>query len=149
MNLVDWSPFRGIDEFFNRPFSGFLAGSDSGDNPRLLSADVAWRPAADISETDKEYLIKAQLPGVAKEAVNISFDRGVLTIEGERKVNKSSEDEKLRRTESFYGKYSRSFSLPDDVDEEKVKAHSKDGVLTVHLPKLKRAEHQPKKIAIE
>jgi len=149
MNLVNPSRLRILDEFFNRPFNGFLAGSDGGEMPSLLSADVAWSPAADISETEKEYLIKAQLPGVDKKAVNILFDRGTLTIEGERKIEKTSEDEEIRRTESFYGKYSRSFSLPDDIDEKAVTAESKDGVLTIHLPKVTRSTREPQKIPVK
>ncbi len=117
--------------------------------PSMLGKVFTWRPAADVSETDKEFLIKAQLPGVDKENVNISFDRGILTIEGERKVNKSSDYEEIHRTESFYGKYSRSFSWPENIDEGNLMAESKDGVLTIHLPKLEKTNHEPKKYPVK
>jgi len=149
MNLANWSRLGSLEDFFNRPFSGFLTGPESADMPSLVNADIAWRPAADISETEKEYRVKAQLPGVDKKDVNISFDRGILKIEGERKVEKSSEKEEMRRTESFYGKYSRSFALPEGIDEKKVSAQSKDGVLTIRLPKVKEAAREPKRIPIE
>lgn len=149
MNLVNWNPFGTYDEFFNRPFGGLMPRLGDEDGPSILSADMTWRPAADISETDNEYLVKAQLPGVSKEDVKISFDNGVLTIEGERKIDKSTDDEKLRRTETFYGKYSRSFALPEGIDEDKVTAKAKDGVLTVTLPKTSEPARQPKTITVD
>ena len=149
MNLTNWRPLRGFDDFFNRPLGAFFGADEEGSAAKLLSAELSWRPAADISETDKEYLVKAQLPGVKKDDVELSIEHGMLTIQGERKVEKSSEDEKMHRTESFYGKYARSFTLPEDVDEKKISAQCKDGVLTVHLPKTKAKVEKPKKIAIE
>lgn len=149
MNLTNWSPLRGFDDFFTRPMGAFFRGDEDRDAVKLLNAELAWRPAADISETDKEYRVKAQLPGVKKEDVELSVDHGMLTISGERKVEKSTDDEKMHRTESYYGKYSRSFALPEDVDEKNITARCKDGVLTVHLPKTKVKAEAPKKIAID
>jgi HSP20 family protein len=97
--------------------------------------NLQWRPTADITETDKEYLIKADLPEVKKEDIDISVDNGVLTLSGERRVEKSTENEKEHRRESFYGAFQRSFALPEDVDQDKITADCKDGVLKVHLPK--------------
>jgi HSP20 family protein len=108
-----------------------LAG-DNGESSRLYE----WRPAANISETDSEYLIKAELPEVAKKDIDVTVNEGIITIKGERRMEKNDESEKQPRIESFYGSFSRSFSLPADVDSSKIHAESKDGVLTVRLPKL-------------
>jgi HSP20 family protein len=108
-----------------------LAG-DNGESSRLYE----WRPAANISETDSEYLIKAELPEVAKKDIDVTVNEGIITIKGERRMEKNDESEKQHRIESFYGSFSRSFSLPADVDSSKIHAESKDGVLTVRLPKL-------------
>ena len=106
-----------------------------------------WSPVADITETDKEYLIKAELPEVKKEDVKITLENGVITITGERKHEKEQTDENEIRVESFYGSFARSFSLPDNIDPKGIKAESKDGVLRVRIPKTPAAES--KKIAIE
>lgn len=149
MSIVNWSPIVGIDDYLNRSFGGFRRGPDSADIPSMTRAEKTWQPAADISETDREYLIRAQLPGVDKESVDVSFEKGVLTIEGERKATKSSDEEKMRRSETFYGKYYRSFSLPDNIDEEQINAQSKDGVLTIRLPKSSQKVSSPKSIRID
>ncbi len=133
MTLVTWSPLREFEDFFsryNRLSRGLLTGNGNGDR-----GVADWRPAADISETGKEYLIKAELPAVAKKDVEVTVEDGVITIKGERRVEKSDEEEKRHRIETFYGSFSRSFSLPADVDETAIRAESKDGILQVHLPK--------------
>ena len=146
MTLVRWSPFREFDDLFSR--YNRLGGA------RVLPGDskqgqtiADWRPAADISETSKEYLIKAELPAVKKEEVDVSVHDGVITIKGERRIETSNDDEKQHRVESFRGSFSRSFSLPADVDESAISAESKDGVLQVHLPKTE--VKQPKPIEIK
>lgn len=137
MNIVRWEPFREFDEFFRR-YSPMLARAPT--NPDMVLAD--WAPAANISETEKEYLIKAELPEVKKEDVKVTFQNGVITIAGERKQEKKEKDEVSLRVESVYGMFSRSFELPDDVEEAGIRAESKDGVLCVHIPKMMQA---PKK----
>lgn len=92
-------------------------------------------PAADISETDAEYVTKAALPEVKKEDVKVTFEQGVVTISGERRQEKKQKDENGIRVESFYGSFSRSFALPDNVDPKAIGAESKDGVLRVRIPK--------------
>ncbi len=145
MTLVNWSPFREFDDLFSRygrlPRRQLMSG-DNGD-----SEAAAWRPAANISETEKEYLIKAELPEVSREDVEVSVHDGVITIKGERRMEKTDENETQHRIESFYGSFSRSFSLPADVDENAIQAESKDGVLKVHLPKAE--VEQPKAIDIK
>jgi len=139
MALIRWEPLREMDEFF-RDFAPLLARGRRGE----ISA---WRPTANISETEQEYLIKAELPEVKKEDVNITLSEGVLTISGERKQEKEEKDANEIRMESFYGTFSRSFALPNNVDAAGIRAESKDGVLRVHVPKKEAAK--PKTIAID
>jgi len=138
MSLIRWEPLREMQEFF-RDYSPLFARS-TGDTG-------AWRPTANISETDKEYLIKAELPEVKKEDVNITLADGVITISGERKMEKEDKNANDIRIESFYGSFSRSFALPDNIDASGIRAESKDGILKVHVPKT--ASSQPKSINIE
>jgi HSP20 family protein len=143
MSLVNWSPFREMDDLFNQ-YSRLL-----GRSLPALEADSAagkaaasWRPAANISENGKEYLIRAELPEVDKKDIDVSVHEGVITLKGERKLEKKSDDEKHHRIESFYGSFARSFVLPADVDQAKITAESRDGVLTVRLPKKEVARPQ-------
>lgn len=140
MSLIRWEPLREMDEFL-REYSPFLARSRGG------AKDAAWTPTANVSETEKEYLIKAELPEVKKEDVKITLNDGVITISGERKREKEEKGANEIRIESFYGTFSRSFSLPDNVDPKGIRAESKDGVLRVHVPKTEPT--QPKTIAID
>jgi HSP20 family protein len=110
---------------------------------------IEWSPAADISETDKEYMIRAELPAVRKEDVQVTFDAGVITIKGQRKQRTEDKKEKFHRIESFCGTFERSFSLPENVDAEGISCQSKDGVLTVHLPKTVVKSEQPKTISVQ
>jgi HSP20 family protein len=130
MNITRWEPFREVEDMF-RQYSPFFSRA-----MRRFEADEGtWRPLADISETDTEYLIKAELPEVKKEDVKVTFEQGMLTISGERRQEKKQKDENEIRVESFYGSFSRSFSLPDNVDAKAIHAESKDGVLRVRIPK--------------
>ncbi|MFQ5636296.1 MAG: Hsp20/alpha crystallin family protein [Gammaproteobacteria bacterium] len=144
MTLVTWSPFREFEDMFNRYSRWPRRSLTSGGN-----GDTAmdWRPVANISETAREYLIKAELPEVSKADIDVKINDGVITIKGERRMEKSSDDETQHRVESFYGSFSRSFSLPPDIDEAAIEAESKDGVLTVHLPKTEVVE--PKAIEVK
>lgn len=142
MNLLEWEPFREPDEFFRRTWPVF------GRWPKL-PAEYQWAPTADISETDKEYLVKADLPGVKREDVRITLENGIITIAGERRQSKDEKSEKTHRVESFYGTFSRSFTVPEDADAQSVKAESKDGVLYLHIPKIKREKAKPIEIKVE
>ena len=106
-----------------------------------------WTPTANISETDKEYLIKAELPEVKKEDVKVTLQDGAITIKGERKHKKKEKSENEIRVESYYGTFSRSFALPDNIDPKGVHAESKDGVLSLHIPKSESAK--PKQITVD
>ena len=144
MNLTTWSPFRDLDTFFER-----FAREPVFPRGSLVESDVQWRPAATIVENDKEFTIKADLPAVERKDIDINVENGVLTIKGERRYEKSSDDEKEHRRESFYGLFSRSFALPENVDESKISAESKDGVLIVHLPKTEAAKPKTLSIKVE
>jgi HSP20 family protein len=119
--------------------------------PRRGSQEVMetgdWAPRVDIAETDKEFLIKAEIPDVKKEDVKISVEKGVLTIRGERKQEKEAKDKKFHRIERFYGAITRSFSLPDNVDENKIEAAFKDGILNLQTPKTE--EVKPKAVEVK
>ena len=99
-----------------------------------------WAPLVDIVEDDKEYLIKAELPEVKKDDVKVTVQDDVLTITGERTLEKEEKGRKYHRVERAYGRFARSFTLPEDADGNKVAAECKDGVLKVHLPKAERAK---------
>ena len=145
MSLIRWEPFRNFDELFER-----VAPSALGRWPRIFGEKgvaFEWAPAADISETDKEYLVKTELPGIKREDVRITLDDGVISITGERKQEKEEKEEKRHRVERFYGTFSRSFSLPENVDDKAIRAESKEGVLYVHIPKTKA--EQPKSVQIK
>ena len=131
MSLIRWEPLREMDEFF-RQYSPVFGRSLLRNNN---DAPPHWAPAANISETEREYLIKAELPEVSKDDVSITLDNDVITISGERKLRKEDKDENTLRVESFYGSFSRSFQLPQNVDVTGIKAESKDGVLRVRVPK--------------
>jgi HSP20 family protein len=100
----------------------------------------------DIAETETEFLIKADIPGVEKDHVKVSLENGVLSIQGERKTEKEEKDKKFHRVERFTGTFMRRFTVPDNVDPEAIKAVFKDGMLHLHLPKTEKAK--PKAIDI-
>jgi HSP20 family protein len=106
-----------------------------------------WAPAVDIIEDEKEYLIKVELPEVQKDAVKVTVEGGTLTISGERKAEKEEKNRKFHRIERSYGRFERSFSVPDDAEDGKVNAEFKDGVLRVHLAKCEKA--RPKQIEVK
>ena len=148
MALVPWDPFGDVESLFNRLLPSRLAGWPRG----ALQANgnkLDWAPSANISETDKEYLIRAELPSVKKEDVKVLVDDGVITIKGERKQEREDKSEKYHRVESFYGSFERSFSLPDNVNADAIRCESKDGVLSVHIPKTETQKNKPKQISVQ
>jgi len=148
MALVRWTPFEGADDLFNRMMPNLMRTGQRlglGEGGRMV---VEWSPSADISETEKEYLIRAELPAVKKEDVKVTLEQGMITISGERKQQKEDKTEKYHRVESFQGTFSRSFSLPDDVDSAGIRCESRDGVLTVHLPKREQKKSTPIEVKV-
>jgi HSP20 family protein len=106
-----------------------------------------WAPLVDIVEDDKEYLIKAEIPEIDKEQVKVSVQNGLLTLRGDRRMEKEEKGKKYHRVERAYGSFVRTFSLPDDVDAAKVTAEFKEGLLKIHLPKTEKA--RPKAIEVK
>lgn len=148
MNIVNWTPFRDMEGFFDRYYNALgrapLAGNDAE-----LRRKLEWRPSVDISETKTHYLIKAELPEVEKEDVDVSIENGILTISGERHFESDEETETRHRIESMYGRFSRSFTLPSDVDEAKISANSRNGVLKVQLPKVEEVPESKVRVSVE
>ena len=119
---------RLYDRFFDwRPFQRF---SEEGE----------WLPSLDVSETSKEIVVKAELPGLEPKDIDVSLDGNVLTLRGERRQEKEENDESFHRVERSYGTFSRSVRLPAEVDQTQIKATYKRGVLKIRLPKSKKAE---------
>jgi HSP20 family protein len=145
MRLTRWEPFREMDDLFKgfTPFFGRMPAT------RPLEGMMEFMPLADIVEHEKEYLIKIDLPDVPKDDVKVLFDDGVLTVKGERKVEKEVKGEKVHRTERFFGAFERSFVLPDDTDPKLIRAEAKDGVLVVHMPKVDVPKKRPLAITIQ
>jgi HSP20 family protein len=107
-----------------------------------------WTPAVDVSEDEKEYLIKAELPEVKKEDVKVTVENGMLRITGEGKFEKEEKDKKYHRVERAYGSFARTFALPEDAKAAAVAAEFKEGVLKVHLPKGEQAKPKPLEIKV-
>lgn len=145
MNIVRWDPFReleGIQSRLNRIFGETPYRSDGEE---LTFAD--WSPAVDIQETEKEYSVKADLPEMKKDDVKVEFENGVLTVEGERKLEKEEKGKTFHKLERAHGKFVRRFALPTEVDGSRVTAEFKEGVLNVHLPKMPTVK--PKAISVK
>jgi len=151
--LEIWNPFRELDEVQNR-LSAFFGGfPEFGKVPRRMfgNGDKAlpdWAPPMDISEDEKEYLVKADLPEMKKEDVKVIIENGVLSVSGERKSEKEEKKKKFHRIERSYGTFLRTFTLPEDADSAKIAAEFKDGVLKVHLPKSSAAKPKPVEVKV-
>ena len=140
-------PFKELEEMQNRLSTLFGRTPVRAEGGKEEMTVAEWTPLVDITEDEKEYLIKAELPEVKKEDVKLTVNDNVLTITGERKYEKEEKGKKYHRVERAYGSFMRSFTLPEDADEGKVSADYKDGVLKVHLPKSEKA--RPKSIDVK
>ena len=146
MNLVRWNPWREMTSMHNQVHRMF-------DSPLLRTRgsdeDVSfglWNPAVDLYEKDESFVINAELAGVDKDNISIDMKDGVLTLSGERSADNEVNEDNYYRRERTYGKFRRAFSLPADVDSDKIKAEFKDGVLQIEVPKPE--ERKPKQITI-
>lgn len=142
-SVIRWDPFRNLSTLqdqMNRLFESSFRGQ--GDE----SALTTWAPSVDIYETENELVLKADLPEVPEKDIDIHVENNMLTIRGERKFEQKVKQDSYLRVERAYGAFSRSFSLPNTVDTEGIKAEYKSGVLTVIMPK--RAESKPKQVKI-
>jgi HSP20 family protein len=145
--ITSWRPLKEMEELQNRLsnlFSRFPTRMGDGKEESISTAE--WAPLVDITEDDKEYLIKAELPDVKKEDVKVAVENGRLTITDERKFEKE-ESKKYHRVERLYGRFVRSFIVPDIAEADKVSAEFADGVLKVHLPKSEKAK--PRQIEVK
>ena len=145
--LSRWNPMREFDDMQKRISSllDFAPTTNGGEQETLTAAE--WLPSVDITEDEKEYLVKAELPGLKKEDIKVNVEDGVLTITGERKFEKEEKNKKYHRIERSYGNFTRTFTLPEAVKADKVAAEFKDGVLHVRLPKDETAK--PKTIEVK
>jgi HSP20 family protein len=142
-SITRWDPFRNLTAFqdqFNRMFESTLKPNQ--DHSTLTT----WAPAVDIYETENELVLKADLPDVDEKDIDVRVENNMLTIRGERKFEQSLKEDNYLRVERAYGSFSRSFSLPNTVNTEAIRANYKNGVLKVELPK--RAESKPKQVKI-
>jgi len=142
MTLIKWSPFElySLQDEMNRIFNAYFSRMpESG-------GKSAWNPVVDISESDEDIVVYAEIPGLSKDEVKISIQDNVLTLSGEKKKENEKKGKNYHRVERSYGFFERSFSLPSSIASEKVKASYKDGILTIVLPKTEEAK--PKEIHI-
>ncbi len=140
MAIVRWNPFQEIDQFFDRHlYSGRPGG--------LPENDSAWRPLADIRETKDAYRVEVELPAVEAKDVNIELNAGMLHVIGERRYAKDDETDRVHHRERGYGRFARSFRLPEDADADAIRATAKDGVVTITVGK--NAKALSRSIAVE
>ncbi len=147
--LTTWNPFRELDEVQNRlgGFFGARLPRFGNGNGGLKLAE--WSPQVDIIEDEKEYLVKADLPEMKKEEFKVTMEDGVLSICGERKVEKEEKNKKFHRMERAYGKFERAFMMPEDADPSKITAEFKDGILKVHVLKNPVVKTKPVEITVK
>jgi HSP20 family protein len=139
-----------MEEFFDRfggPLGRRFSRQSEGGGEAMTLAD--WIPSVDIEENDDDYLIKAELPEVRKEDVKVSVDQGVLTIQGERKSEREEKNRKLHRVERSYGSFARSFTLPENVREDGIRARFKDGMLYLQIEKSEQAKRKAIDVKID
>ena len=139
MNTLSiWNPIHEMDELFHNRLASVPGGEG------LQS--VAWSPIVDIEETEQNYVIRVELPGLDKDKVKVVVENGVLTLSGERDLERKAEGKTFHRVERSHGTFSRSFTLAEDVDSESVVANFKDGLLEIHVAKHEKA--LPKSIEV-
>ena len=145
--VSEWNPFRELDEMNNRLSRVFGGTTPRTGNGREEITVAAWAPLVDITEADKEYIIKAEQPEVKENDEKVRVEDGVLYISGERNLEKEEKGKRYHRIERAYGSFTRTFSLPEDADAQQVNAEFKDGLLSVHVAKDKNA--RPKSIEVK
>ena len=139
MNTLSiWNPIHEMDELFHNRLASVLGGE------RVQS--VAWSPVVDIEETELNYLIRAELPGLSKEKVKVKVEDGVLTLSGERDLERKVEGKTFHHVERSHGTFTRSFTLPENAEAESVSANYKDGLLEIRVAKSEEA--LPKSIEV-
>jgi HSP20 family protein len=145
MNIIRWDPFRDLAtlrERMNRLFEE--AYSSRGEEKDMVSS--AWNPSVDIYEKENEIVLKAEVPGIDENDIEIKIEDNTITLNGERKFEKETKEENYHRIERSYGSFYRSFTLPQNINQDKIKAESENGILKITMPK--KAELKPKKVKI-
>jgi HSP20 family protein len=155
--LSVWNPFREMEELMESPLRELAEARPSmmglfgrwpawpGMKEAMLVTE--WLPRVDVMETEKEFLVKAELPEVKKEEFKVTVEKGIISITGERKLEKEEKGKKYHRIERAYGRFERSFALPERTTAEGITSEFKEGVLTVHLPK--KPEAKPKAVEVK
>lgn len=139
MNTLSiWNPIHEMDELFHNRLASVLGGEGV--------QSVAWSPVVDIEETELNYLIRAELPGLSKKNVKVVVEDGVLTLSGERDLERKVEGKTFHHIERSHGTFTRSFTLPENADAESVSANYKDGLLEIRVAKCEEA--LPKSIEV-
>jgi HSP20 family protein len=147
--LSRWSPWKELEEMEKRLSTIFgKAPSATGGEKKEALAVAEWSPLVDITEDEKEYVVKAEIPEMKKEDIKLNVHNDLLTITGERKYEKEEKGKKYHRVERAYGSFMRSFTLPEDADGSKVSAEYKDGLLNVHIPKSEKAKSKTTEVKI-
>jgi HSP20 family protein len=141
--LAKWDPFRDLLTLQDRLSRGLFEPLG-----RLSAGELTgtWFPPVDIYEEADRVVLRAEIPGVSKDDIDLHVENGTITVRGEKKQEKAAEGDGVYRVERFYGSFSRSFVLPTSIDAEKIKATYRDGVLEVVMPKAEEA--RPKKIKV-
>jgi HSP20 family protein len=142
--ITRWEPYRALSSLQHEVHR--LFDDDFGRTSREASSIAAWMPAVDILENEKELVLKADLPDLDEKDIEVRTENNILTVSGERKYEKDVKEDNHLRVERAYGAFSRSFSLPNTVNCEAIKADYKNGVLTVRMPK--REEARPKQVKV-
>lgn len=147
MALIRWDPFRemsALQERMNRLMSDYRTRTPLGEEEM---AQGSWIPPVDIYETKDSIVLNIELPGVTKEDMTLEVKDNTLTIRGEKKLEKDVKEDSFHRMERTYGSFMRAFTLPSTVQQDKVKAKFKDGILEIQIPKAEEAK--PKQIKVE
>jgi HSP20 family protein len=162
--LSKWNPFKKSEELeLWRPFARWDPSREMEDIMRSMQRALAqwpvrtgeamalaeWSPSVDIGENDKEFIVKAELPDVKKEDIKVKVENRILSISGERKAEKEEKGVQFHRLERSYGRFERSFTLPDEADPDKITSEYKEGVLTIHLPKNPNVKTKARQITVQ
>jgi HSP20 family protein len=145
MAIIRWDPFRDLvtlRDKMNRLFEDAATGR--GEEKELISS--SWAPAIDIYEDETQLVLTAEVPGINEKDVEIKIEDNLLSIQGERKLEKETKEENYHRIERAYGSFYRSFTLPNYIDQDKIRAEHENGVLKITMPK--KAELKPRKVKI-
>jgi len=141
MGLVPWNPFRDMDNI-SREMSNWF------DFPSKIFGGAST-PRVDVYQTESDVIVKAEIPGVAKEDLNVYIDEGTIKLSGQTRRENEFKDEDVYRAERYYGNFSRTIPLPAEVKSDKAKAEYKDGILTITVPKIEPSKGKGRKIDIQ